>query len=288
MTVKIKCCAKINFYLDVVERLEDGYHRIESIFQTVNLCDVLTFKEIKSGIEIITNIPGLPVDSRNIVYKTIRKVQEFTGIKQGIRVELCKNIPICAGLGGGSADSAGTLLALNQMWKLNLTMEVLMQIASSLGSDVPFFLSGGTKAVTGKGEIIRDLIPIPETWVVLVHPSIPLATAKVYNHPALVPREHFRLSYGFSLPFRKAISELQMCRWENVIYNRLEIPAFAIVPELRRIKLKIKRLGFKYVGMTGSGSTFFVVVESKREGQRLRKMLDFKTDLVKTTRMSFG
>ncbi|HPP57689.1 MAG TPA: 4-(cytidine 5'-diphospho)-2-C-methyl-D-erythritol kinase [Candidatus Hydrogenedens sp.] len=280
--LKIVNNAKINLYLDVIGKFPDGYHKIESIFQTVNLTDTLIFKEIPKGIQVITNNPFLPTDERNIIYKTIEMVKKRTNIKTGIQVQLQKNIPICAGLGGGSGNSAGTLSALNSLWNLGWDELQLRNIAERLGSDVPYFVTGGTQAVTGKGEILHPLPNINDQWLVLIHPDIPLSTAKVYQHPALSFRTHLDKNKKFTLPFIKAIVKLQKREWEHVIYNRLEVPAFKIAPQLECIKTKIKKWGYPYVGMSGSGSTFFVLVESKEQGEKLIEKVKLKANLVKT------
>ncbi len=284
--MKIRTNAKINLYLDVVDKYSDGFHQIESIFQTVTLSDTLTFYEIAKGICITTNYALLTTDERNIVFKTIKKVKDILKIDKGIHVHINKNIPMGAGLGGGSANSAGTLYGINKLWNLGLRDNNLIDIAKELGSDVPYFLKGGTQAVTGKGEKLSALIPISDIWVVLIHPPLSLSTAKVYQNPALKIRPLHRSANKYSLRFRKVIYDLQKSNWEKVIYNRLELPAFCIYPELYELKLKIKKMGFPYVGMTGSGSTFFVIVESKKQGKELIQKLNWKTHLVNTTSMA--
>lgn len=284
--MKVRTNAKINLYLDVVDKYPDGFHKIESIFQTVTLSDTLIFYEIPRGICITTNDALLPTDEKNIVYKTVKKVKDITRIEKGIHVHIKKSIPICAGLGGGSANSAGTLYAINKLWNLGLSDDNLVDIAKGLGSDVPYFLRGGTQAVTGKGEILSALTPIQDTWVVLIHPPLSLSTAKVYQHPALKIRPPHGIGNKYSLRFRKVMYELQKSNWRKVIYNRLELPAFCIYPKLYELKLKIKHMGFPYVGMTGSGSTFFVIVESKKQGKELIQRLNWKTRLIKTTSMA--
>lgn len=281
--MKIKTYAKINLYLDVIGKYPDGYHEIESIFQTVSLADTLTFQEIPKGIVITTNSESLPVDEKNIVYKTAKKIQDIAKIKKGVHVHIDKNIPIGAGLGGGSANSAGTIFALNKLWGLNWNEIEQSNIAIKIGADVPYFLKGGTQAVTGKGEKLTQISTIPDIWIVLIHPPFSLSTASVYRHPTLKIRLHMRKKNHYTLSFRKAIIALQKCEWNKVIYNRLEIPSFSMHPELHEVKKKIKKMGFPFVGMTGSGSTLFVIVESKQEGEKLISHLNWKSHIVKTT-----
>ncbi len=284
--LKIKTYAKINLYLDVIGEYPDGFHKIESIFQTVTLSDTLIFDEISEGIEIITNEPSLPVDDRNIVYRTINKVKDIARIKKGIRVQILKSIPICAGLGGGSSNAAGTLHALNLLWSIGWNESILKNIAMELGSDVPYFIKGGTQSVSGKGEKLSQLPSISDMWIVLIHPKIALSTAEVYQHPSLIFRPQHKKQCEYTLTFRKTMLALINQDWGKVIYNRLEIPAFAIAPELRELKLKIKKMGFPNVGMSGSGSTFFVLVESKQQGEALMKKIKMNTNLVQTNKSS--
>lgn len=285
-SIKIKTYAKINLYLDVVGKYSDGFHEIESIFQTVSLADLLNFNEVPEGIHITTNDESVPANEKNIVYRTVKKIQEIAKIRRGIHIHIEKHIPMGAGLGGGSTNSAGTIYALNKLWDLNLGQDTLSKIAKELGSDVPYFLKGGTQAVGGRGERLSPLIPISDIWIVLIHPPFSLSTAKVYQHPTLKIRPHYKKGNKHSLSFRKAICALDKSDWDKIIYNRLEIPAFNIHPELHKLRLKIKKLGFPHVGMTGSGSTFFVIVESKEQGEKLINQLNWKTHLVKTISFS--
>ena len=171
--------AKINLTLEILKKRNDGYHEINTIMQTIDICDILTFWE-NEWLKIIPEYKNLPSrDSlpfydghnylnNNLVYKTALLLQKETGFKGGAAIQLNKTIPSSAGLGGGSSDAAAALRGLNRLWKLKLSNMELAEIGAKIGSDVPFFIYGGTCLATGRGEIIERLKPINEMWVAIV------------------------------------------------------------------------------------------------------------------------
>lgn len=181
--------AKINLTLDVLADRDDGYHDIETVMHTVELHDSIVLRENESGITIRCASPDVPPDTQNIVYRTAQFLKETFKIPRGVEVELTKCIPIASGLGGGSSDAAVTLLGLAQMWKLRLSERQLGDLASKIGSDVPFFLAGGAALAMGRGERIRPLRPLPTTWVVLARPPVQVSTEWAYR---ILNHESFR------------------------------------------------------------------------------------------------
>jgi len=180
--------AKINLTLDVLADRDDGYHDIETVMHTIELHDSIVLRENESGITIRCASPDVPPDTQNIVYRTAQFLKETFRIPRGVEVELTKCIPIASGLGGGSSDAAVTLLGLAQMWKLRLSEWQLADLASKIGSDVPFFLAGGAALAMGRGERIRPLRPLPTTWVVLARPPVQVSTEWAYrilNHESI-------------------------------------------------------------------------------------------------------
>jgi len=180
--------AKINLTLDVLADRDDGYHDIETVMHTIELHDSIVLRENESGITIRCASPDVPPDTQNIVYRTAQFLKETFRIPRGVEVELTKCIPIASGLGGGSSDAAVTLLGLAQMWKLRLSERQLADLASKIGSDVPFFLAGGAALAMGRGERIRPLRPLPTTWVVLARPPVQVSTEWAYrilNHESI-------------------------------------------------------------------------------------------------------
>ncbi|MGZ5429246.1 MAG: 4-(cytidine 5'-diphospho)-2-C-methyl-D-erythritol kinase, partial [Thermoanaerobaculia bacterium] len=176
--------AKVNRSLHVLGKRSDGYHEIDTIFQTVDLSDRIDFLEGEEGSEEVSlTIEGadLPADSRNLILRAASALRERTGTRRGARIHLSKKIPIGGGLGGGSSNAAATLLGLSALWNLQLSDPDLEALAASLGSDVPFFLLGGRARGTGRGEILEPLADGPEEWLVLVFPRFSLSTAVVYG-----------------------------------------------------------------------------------------------------------
>ena len=160
--------AKINLALDVLYKRDDYYHELEMVMASVDLADHLTFTPLKEDeIRIYTNKVFLPVDTRNHVYQAVKLLKDRCGIKKGIKIEIDKKIPVAAGLGGGSTDAAAALRALNKIWDLQLSVEELIAIGNQVGSDVPYSIVGGTAFVSGRGEIVRKLRPMPSCWVIL-------------------------------------------------------------------------------------------------------------------------
>jgi 4-diphosphocytidyl-2-C-methyl-D-erythritol kinase len=186
--------AKINLTLEIINKRDDGFHEINSVMQTIDLCDLLTFHE-NSWIQLIPEYHNLPnMDSltlnndnnyliQNLVYRSAEILKKETGYKAGAVIQLKKNIPSAAGLGGGSSDAAATLRGLNRLWKLNLSDEELAEIGAQVGSDVPFFIYGGTCYVTGRGEVVKKISAIKNKWLIIM--LLPFyiegKTAKLYS-----------------------------------------------------------------------------------------------------------
>ena len=182
MSLTLQAYAKINLTLEVLAKRPDGYHEISTILQTISLADTLTF-EPSANLDFRCDVSSLKTPD-NLVLKAARLLQETTGSNKGAIINLTKRIPIAAGLGSGSTDAAATLVGLNQLWELNLSLDKLTEPAAKLGSDVAFFLYGGTALAKGRGEQITPLPPAPEHWLVLLKPAIkpvPSKTAQLYS-----------------------------------------------------------------------------------------------------------
>lgn len=158
-TLTRKAYAKINLGLDVVGRLENGYHQVRMIMQTVGLYDLLTFRTAESGIRITTDSGELSTGEDNLIYKAARLLMETYGVEEGVEIHLEKHIPIAAGMAGGSTDAATTLLGLNELFALHLSQEQLRQLGVRIGADVPYCIMGGTALAEGIGELLTPLPP---------------------------------------------------------------------------------------------------------------------------------
>ncbi|MBQ8010227.1 MAG: 4-(cytidine 5'-diphospho)-2-C-methyl-D-erythritol kinase [Oscillospiraceae bacterium] len=177
----IRCNAKINLSLDVTGKREDGYHTLESIFQSVTVYDILTVGVSSgSGITLRCSIPALPCDERNLAYRAAQAMLEASGKKCSVQMTLHKHIPSGAGMGGGSADAAGVLFALNKLLRCGYSNEKLREIGIKLGADVPFLLMGGTVLAEGIGEILTPLRPLPELPLVILKGRQSISTPKAY------------------------------------------------------------------------------------------------------------
>lgn len=187
--------AKINLTLEILGKRKDGYHEIRSVMQTVDLCDMLTFWD-NDWIHIIPEYGSLPGQDplmeadrynymeKNLVYRAALSLKEKTGYKGGALIQLKKNIPSSAGLGGGSSDAAAALKGLNRLWKLGLTNSELIDIGSKIGSDIAFFIHGGTCLIEGRGEIVKPIDPLPPRWVLIILIPLKMAqkTKKLYSY----------------------------------------------------------------------------------------------------------
>lgn len=230
--------AKINLYLRVLGKRPDGYHELSSLFQTISLGDTLEFEEWDEDVLICTD-PVIPLDSSNLILKAINLFRRHTNINTRFKVHLNKQIPVQAGLGGGSSNAATTLWALNEIMSKPATVSQLQAWSAEIGSDIPFFFSEGTAYCTGRGEIVKNVPPLSLQTCLIVKPSIGLSTPEVYR----------RLN---AEPFTSLAFQL-----DSKYINDLERPAFEIKPELKTLKNELLQAGFETVLMTGSGSAFF-------------------------------
>ena len=180
--LRIRAHAKINLFLDVLYKRPDGYHEIETVFQSIGLSDEIILKKLPKDIKIKCEHPQVPLDESNLAYRTAKLLFESSELSAGVEITIKKRIPISAGLGGGSADAAGVLVGLNQLFELGYEREQLMQLGAKLGADVPFCILGGTALGQGIGEILTPLPPIGRTWLVLVNPGFMVSTAWVYQN----------------------------------------------------------------------------------------------------------
>ncbi|HBF37758.1 MAG TPA: 4-(cytidine 5'-diphospho)-2-C-methyl-D-erythritol kinase [Firmicutes bacterium] len=172
--------AKINLALDILYKRPDGYHEIDSVMQTIALSDQLTF-ELSPQLELTCNDRRLPTDDRNLAWKAAELLQRELGIKQGAKIHICKNIPMAAGLAGGSADAAEVLLALNELWGLGLSIDELVSLGVRLGADVPFCIRRGTARARGIGEQLTQIPSNMRYDLLLVTPNMPIVTALAYG-----------------------------------------------------------------------------------------------------------
>ena len=259
---KLSPC-KVNLLLNILSRRPDGFHELETVLYPIRLCDELILARRGQGIQLSCNAPGLPTDARNLVYRAALMFLEAAQIRAGVRLELRKNIPVSAGLGGGSGNAATTLLGLNELFGEPLSPERLQLIAASLGSDVPFFLQDQPALATGRGEQIKPLgafSALSGAAFLLIHPGFGIATAWAYQRLARFPAA----LNGQPGRAQKLISLLQADDLRAAgaeFYNSLEAPALEKYPLLSIFQEFLRANGAAATLMSGSGSTTFAVVQ---------------------------
>jgi len=250
---------KINLLLNILGRRPDGFHDLETILQPVPLFDEIELSRNGSGIQLTTDHPSLPCDDSNLMTKAARAFFETAGIVPAVTLHLTKRIPMEAGLGGGSANAAITLLGLNELFDAPLTAGQLHEVAARLGSDVPFFLQGNPALGTGRGERIEPLAPFPALdglTLVLVHPGFGISTAWAYRSLARFP-EALNGRPGRSVELIRSLNRRGSPDWGRLLYNSLEAPAFWKYPILGLYVEEFKSRGAVAAMMSGSGSTVF-------------------------------
>lgn len=258
----IKSYAKINLTLDITGKRSDGYHDIRTIMQTVNLFDLIIADKRKSGISIKTNLSYLPTDEKNLMYKATALF--FSSIKGGISIILHKNIPVAAGLAGGSGNAAAVLCALNALYDFPFSNEELADMSVSIGADVPYCLMGGTALAEGIGEKLTPLPDCPKLTLLLVKPSINISTPDIYREfdnsdKVIHPNTEAMLS---------AIEDGDILKIAENLSNTFESITEKKYPVISGIKEKMLKNGALAATMSGSGPTVFGLFDNIQKAKR--------------------
>ncbi|WP_353095553.1 4-(cytidine 5'-diphospho)-2-C-methyl-D-erythritol kinase [Tissierella praeacuta] len=243
---------KINLGLDVLYKREDGYHEITTIMQQIGLSDTLVISEIKEGIKLDCDNKEVPLDSTNLVYLAWKKLQERTGVNKGIKVKIHKKIPIAAGLAGGSTNAAAVLKGLNEIWRLGLSKEELMDIGVEIGADIPYCIMGGTALAEGIGEKLTEVKAFKEKNILLVNPGVGVSTADVYKNLKLNSRSRMNVEKIISSIENDDIKSLA-----NSMTNIMEEVVIEKLPIIFEIKKDMMTYGALGSLMSGSGPTVF-------------------------------
>jgi 4-diphosphocytidyl-2-C-methyl-D-erythritol kinase len=277
--IKEKAYAKINLFLNVLDKRKDGFHDLEMIMAPLAFCDVLKLSrrqddkiEVASNVEITENVED------NLVYKVAVFMKEEFQVETGVNISIDKKIPLAAGLAGGSADAAATIRGLNRLWKLNLSNDDMAKIGIEFGSDIPFCIYNKMAIARGKGEELTFVNTSLKGAVLLINPNIELSTKEVFSNvkkEELVQKSLSKLLQGIKAGDLDVVSEN--------LYNYLEMVSFILKPQVRGLKNSLKNEGFEGVLMTGSGSTVFVLDKRKKALVNLCKKVDqtFFTTLTK-------
>ncbi len=256
MNLSIIANAKINIGLKITGLLDNGYHTLHSLFQEIDLCDHISAGLTDDG-KIKLTSTGLAIPGKeNLVEKAALLLQKKYNVSTGAAIRLQKNIPIGAGLGGGSSDAAATVRALNSLWELNISRNELENLASELGADVPFFIQGGLQLAEGTGEILSPIVPSPfsEYTILLVKPDFSVSTAEAYAE----------LNKYLRLPAEspKFAASLAPINW-RLFENDFERVLLSTYPEVRTIKSTLLEGGAVFAGLSGSGSTMFGIFDHR-------------------------
>lgn len=267
---RIKAYAKINLGLDVVRRLENGYHEVKMVMQTVGIYDVLDFQRTAGGIVITTDSGELPTDENNLIYKAAKLMMEAYHIGEGVKIHLEKHIPIAAGMAGGSTDAAATLKGMNRLFDLGCTLKDLMELGVKIGADVPYCVMGGTALAEGIGEKLTPLAPAPDCYVLVAKPDINVSTKYVYEHlDAQEIVKHPDIDGMVEAITEESLQGI-LDRMENV----LETVTVSAYPVIQTIKDRMKELGAINSLMSGSGPTVFGIFVEKDMARRAYDKLE--------------
>lgn len=269
MQISVKAYAKINWALDITGRLENGYHEMDMLMQNVDLTDEITLSDARFTSLTIGDKPAANME-KNLIYRAVKALSDYTGEKRNVKITLVKRIPVRAGMGGGSADCASTLLALNEMWKLKLPVKTLMDIGLKLGADVPYCAAGGFCRVRGIGEKVESIQNAPEKFIVITIVGDGLSTQAVFS-------DFDNLNDG-ALNLKIPAVQKALTEWDTEMLNEyggnaLERAAIRQIPEIEgRIK-EFYLLGAKYARMSGSGSCVYGVFDTENEAKACAEKL---------------
>lgn len=268
--IKLKARAKINLGLDVVRKREDGYHEVRMIMQMINLYDRITLRRsTEPGIRVTTNLPYLPVNEDNLVYRAAKLLMEEFKVTEGAEIGLQKYIPVAAGMAGGSSDAAAVMVGVNRIFHLGLTKKQLMERGVKIGADVPFCIMRGTALAEGIGEVLTPLPAMPHCSLVIAKPKIHVSTKFVYgNLKASELKEHPDID-GQVQALREGSLEQLVAKMGNVL-ETVTVPAYPVIDEIKRTMLKNDAMGAM---MSGSGPTVFGIFEREERAQEVCRLL---------------
>ncbi len=271
----LKALAKINLGLDVIRKREDGYHEVKMVMQTLKMYDRINIKKInrkasnKKDIYVTTNLPYLPSNENNLVYKAAKLLMDEFDINQGVSINLFKYIPVAAGMAGGSSDAAAVLYGMNRMFRLGLSMEELMERGVKIGADVPYCLMRGTALAEGIGEKLTILPSCPSCYIVIAKPPISVSTKFVYEnlhanelttHPDIEGLIHCMENNDL----------VGMCNKMGNVLETVTIPAYPVIEAIKKVMLEQGAIGAM---MSGSGPTVFGIFQELEKAEQTYQIL---------------
>lgn len=278
--MKIRAYAKVNISLDVVGKREDGYHLLRMIMQNIDLYDEIIVEKQSRDIIIECNKNYVPTDSRNLAYKAAMAFKERYNISEGVKIKIFKNIPVSAGLAGGSTDAAAVLKLMNKLFEVNASKEELMELGLKLGADIPYCIQGGTALCEGVGEVITPLKPFRDKIIVLVKPSFGVSTKEVYkNFDMEKVKKHPETE-----ALIKAMAEDDLRYVAYNMRNLLENVTLKKHKVLINLKEEMNKYGAINSMMSGSGPTVFAFFDDMLKAQRCFEKMKEKYNEVFLTR----
>ncbi len=272
MTLELSSPCKVNLLLNILGRRPDGFHELETVLQPVPVCDQLRFERRAFGLHLTCSDPSLPVDGGNLVHRAAEAFRSVAGIAEGVAIHLEKRLPHAAGLGGGSANAAVTLLGLNQLFGNPLTANQLHAAAAGLGSDVPFFLQPNPALGTGRGERVEPLAPFPALrgkGLLLFRPGFGVSTPWAYQQLSTIP-DAVNGTPGRAARLITLLNRTDPNAFDgDAFYNALEGPVFRKYPILAGLKEWLMGQGALMALMSGSGSTMFAITDTEDHARAL-------------------
>lgn len=276
--MRLRAMAKINLGLDVIRKREDGYHEVRMIMQTIRMYDVLDIRKRQNpGISLSTNLPYVPSDERNLVYKAAKLLMDEFDIKEGLSMRLSKSIPVAAGMAGGSSDAAAAFVGVNRLFRLGLSQEELMERAVRIGADVPYCIMRGTALAEGIGEKLTPLSAMPEGYVLIGKPGINVSTKTAYENLKLDAVEKRPDIDGMI----QDIQNKDLYSMTEKMVNVFEPGLMEKYPVIWEIRDFMEERGALKAMMSGSGPTVFGIFDSKEKMNAAAAALR-KTGLAKT------
>lgn len=254
--LRLRAYAKINFYLDVLGRRPDGYHNLETVFQSISLCDEIEIRRSQRGLGIWCDHPDVPRDDSNVAMKAAAKLLETVKGSDGFEIRIHKQIPVAAGLAGGSADAAAVLVGMNELLQLGHSVAELQQIGAQVGADIPFCLQGGTALGRGIGDQLEALPPVAECPIIIANPGFPVPTAWAFR----------QLNFGLTTSGKNVTiltQGLETRNWvqvSNSLYNAFQPMVVSHYPMVGELLERLAGSGAVGTLMTGSGPTVFGLV----------------------------
>jgi len=273
LTLKLPAFAKINWSLRVIGKRPDGHHELVTIFQTISLHDAITLTVTNHPqIVLSSDDRSLACDEQNLVWRAAAALQARIGEKRGTRIRLEKRIPTQAGLGGGSADAAVTLMGLSHIWKIDLTAKEFLELAANLGADVPFFLCGGRARGSGIGTDVTPLEDAAERFLLVLKPNKGVSTVRAYAaFDASLTSSNAKTILSSSQR-----SEIAGSLDSEALYNDFEPAVFRLEPEIKTAKVALMKAGARVALLAGSGSAVFGIFDNKEAQERAIQAIELE------------